>query len=181
MEIAEIVAELEKSRAGAAKLDVPRARGVYAIFLREAATLPLDNIRPNGLIYIGSSKDLAGRHLDNHFKSGGSRFSTLRRSIGALLNDELQLVAIPRGGPKDRLRFTNYCFTSDGEERLTAWMIENLEVGVCPLDIDPKAIEAQLILELTPLLCLTKWANPLARYIKELRKTCADQARRARN
>ena len=44
-------------------------------------------------VYVGISADLARRGDEDHFRSGGSGFSTLRRSLGALLKDELKLTA----------------------------------------------------------------------------------------
>ena len=120
-------------------------------------------------------------HIDFRMKT---QCVWLNRPLGAILKDHLRLVAVPRGSGRDRLRYANYCFTLDGEERLTAWIRDNLEVGICPLDArdaDLRAIEANLIADLTPGLCLAKWPNPLAGYIRELRRQCADEARRAQN
>ncbi len=112
-----------------------------------------------------------------HFSSRGTGFSTLRRSIGALLKDELTLEAIPRSSGKAQSNYQNYRFRAEGEEKLTSWMAANLEVGVCPVDSEYRPVEKQLIAELQPVLCLTGWPNPHARQIKESRRKCADEAR----
>ena len=70
-----------------------------------------------------------------------------------------------------------YEFDKGGEERVTAWMQEHLRVAVAAHP-DPKAIEGQLIAEGEPPLNLTGWPNPYASEIKQLRKLCADEARR---
>ena len=68
---------------------------------------------------------------------------------------------------------------ADGDERLTVWMQENLEVGVHATG-RYEDVETALVAKLRPLLNLTKWANPDAPVIKQLRKVCADEARASR-
>ena len=70
-----------------------------------------------------------------------------------------------------------YKFDPAGEDRLTQWMTQNLEAGVVAVEGDVKDIEGELIRELEPPLNLTRWANPHASRIKELRRICADEAR----
>lgn len=175
----DVLAALEKSRASIERVRAPSLPGVYAIFLNGRSELPLRDGAPNGLIYIGMSGNLAVREYDMHFSSRNTGFSTLRRSIGALLKEELALVAIPRGSGRAESNYRNYRFKPDGEDRLTAWMNENLEVGVYPTEGDHEAVEKVLIAALQPPLCLTGWPNPQAGFIKARRKVCADEARSA--
>jgi len=169
---------LEGSRSDIEGISVPSEPGVYAIFLGDWATLPVTGIPASGLLYIGASNDLAYRDFDTHFASGGTGFSTLRRSIGALLKDDLALTAIPRGKSLIEANYRNYRFKLDGEDRLTRWMEHSLEIGACPLPASTyKAVETQLIRQLEPVLCLTGWPNPQAVYIKGLRKLCTEEAR----
>ena len=83
MHCEEIAARLKKTRAPIDRLNVPAEPGVYAIFVREAAQLRVRDTVLRGLIYLGTSGDIASRLREWHFKSGGSRFSTLRRSLVA--------------------------------------------------------------------------------------------------
>lgn len=175
----DILAAFEKTRAPIDRVGAPSSSGVYAIFLREGSEFPLSDRPPSGLIYVGSSGSLAARDYDMHFSSRNTGFSTLRRSIGAILKDELSLAAIPRGRGRAESNYRNYRFKSDGEERLTTWMRENLEVGAYPSDGDYDAVEKALIGALEPVLCLKGWRNPSAGLVKDLRKRCADEARGA--
>jgi hypothetical protein len=100
--------------------------------------------RPNGLVDIGKSANLAQRVIDTHFGSGKTGSSTARRSLGAILKQQLRLTAIPRGrGLKDR-DFTNYRFDAAGEDRLSDWMRGNLMIAVCPV-IGYAVVESCLI------------------------------------
>jgi len=74
--------------------------------------------------------------MDTHFTSQKTGFSTLRRSVDALLKDELQSTAIPRGTGSSKSNYQNYRFTDAGEEKLTTWMESNLEIAVFPYEGD---------------------------------------------
>jgi hypothetical protein len=179
MELKQITERLGRTRSSLDSLDVPSKPGVYAIYIRGKTLFPLQ-VPQNGLIYFGSSNNLSAREFDVHFNSGQTGFSTLRRSLGAILKNELHLTAIPRGKENSASNYTQYRFEQDGEERLTAWMKDNLEVGVRPVDEDFEAAEKILISELRPILCLKGWPNPLKKLIKDMRKTCANEARQVR-
>ncbi|MBE0418375.1 MAG: hypothetical protein IBX63_11480 [Coriobacteriia bacterium] len=150
--------------------------GVYAWFVREPLRLADFELNSEDPVYVGRSSNLAAREYANHLSSTSTGWSTLRRSLGALLKDELHLTAVPRGNGKTSSNFTNYRFEAQGEQRLTGWMLEHLEVGVCPVD-DPERVEAELLAQLSPVLNLKGSRNPLASKIRALRKTCADEAR----
>lgn len=160
------------------QLDLPPAPGVYARFLAREARLEQISKPGGGAIYIGKSSNLAERGFDTHFAPGKTGFSTLRRSIGAVLKEELALTCRPRGTGTSKTNYTNYRFDDDGEARLSEWMIENLRVGIHALDVDSlQTHENGLIGLACPPLNLTGWANPEAHLIRELRKACADEAR----
>ncbi len=89
------------------------------------------------------------------------------------------MTAIPRGlgnSPKD---MTHFRFADDGEQRLTGWMIRHLEYSFVSLIDNIPDVERALIVCLMPSLNLDKWQNPHRAAIKQLRKVCADEARRA--
>lgn len=156
----------------------PIGWGIYAWFLRNGTSLPGLPAGPNGLIYIGRSDNLADRELQQHLRNGQTPFSTLRRSLGALLKDALSLKAIPRRTPPQNDKdFVQFAFTKQGEESLTAWMCDNLTVGAVIRD-DPRDIEALLIDKLRPVLNLQLWPNPNRTKLIALRKACSDEARR---
>lgn len=120
---------------------------------------------------------MAEREFDAHFAIGNTGYSTLRRSLGAVLKDELDLRSRPRGTGASKTNYTNYRFDDAGEQRLSDWMARSLRIGVHELD-DPREHERDLIAAAWPPLNLTGWANPERALIRELRKICADEARR---
>ena len=180
MDIQEIISSINQSRAAFNRVEIEHSPGLYVFFLNDVTKLHPDFEEPFEIVlYAGSSSDLADREFDTHFESGKSGFSTLRRSLGAILKEKLELTAYPRSPGSSKTNVRNYIFNDDGEERLTIWMITNLEVGVFPVK-DYKDIEKRLINELKPLLNLTHWENPHRDYIKKLRKVCADEAQKNR-
>lgn len=177
--VAEAIANLEASRTAHGLLNTPSKSGVYGIYLRSQGSLLPFTAEVGGLVYIGMSSNLAAREFDTHFSSTNTGFSTFRRSVGAIKKFELQLQAQPRGSGSSPRDFTSYRFHADGEQRLTSWMLENLMVGA-HVSERYKLIECQLIANLRPVLNLSKWPNPHRAEIMQLRKRCADEARKAR-
>lgn len=153
------------------------ASGVYAIRLISPGLLAPFTEGDGGLIYCGMSSDLAVREFDTHFNSAQTGFSTVRRSLGAILKSELKLSARPRGTGKSKSNFTNYRFDPTGERRLTDWMQSHLRVRTWATQ-HYEALEAVLKPRLCPLLNLEAW-NPHNATIRALRKICADEARAA--
>jgi hypothetical protein len=153
--------------------------GVYALFLATRGALPGIAEPGSGALYIGSSSNLAQREFDTHFAAGETGFSTVRRSLGALLRDELNLKPRPRGTGTSKTNYTNYRFDEAGERRLSEWMRERLRVAVHAVS-NPPEVEAELIGLAHPPLNLTGWPNPERAEIKRARKQCADAARRRR-
>jgi len=163
MTIQEISNELSKNRKSIHNLFAPGLAGVYAFFLTDSYEINSIPSNSDGLVYIGSTSNLSSREYDNHFDSTSTGFSTLRRSIGAILKGELNLTSFPRSSGASETNVRNYKFNLDGEIRLTNWMENNLEIGVCPIrDFD--VIEKDLITELKPVLNLTGWNNPFSLY-----------------
>lgn len=143
METAHALAQLSEHRSSWELLDAPAAPGVYAIFLRDGV-LPGVHCAAGTCLYVGLSSNLAQREFDTHFRAGRSGFSTLRRSLGALLIDDLQLQPEPRSAGNSDTNYRNYRFGAGGEERLSAWMQRHLDIGVYP-EADPKPLERELI------------------------------------
>ena len=172
MTIDEIAHKLRESKKSISHAEVPSKCGVYGVFLKAPEELKGFSKNPDGLIYIGCSSDLRKRVCKQDFNSGETGRSSLRRSIGAIFKEEFGLTAIPRdsGSSKDK-----YKFLPEGEEKLTNWMTNNLEVGICPSG-DYESIKKELISLLKPPLRLDLWENPDKEEIKELRVKCVDEA-----
>ena len=81
------------------------------------------------LLYIGMTKlSQSERDVKCHFASGRTRKSTLRRTLGAILLNELNLKLRPSSIT------VNYKFDNEGEEKLTEWMKANLGLGYYEYD-----------------------------------------------
>jgi hypothetical protein len=176
-EVHRISALFNRPRKLNTSLDINNVHGIYAIFVKNMDAINEFPANTDGLIYIGSSSDLVAREYEQHFRSGKTGFSTLRRSLGAIKKLDLNLVALPRGPELTERNFHNYKFQLDGENRLTTWMLNELEVLLCPTCQDYKLIESSLIILHKPILNLKGWANPYRKHIKALRKNCSDEAR----
>jgi hypothetical protein len=156
--------------------DIPRmdAPGVYALFIADPAALPMLAVPPSRLLYVGMTE--SSLEVRDHFKHRHSGFSTLRRSLGALLKDQLHLQAIPRAPGPSETNTRNYRFPEAGEQRLTAWMEGNLRCSLACVSGDLRSIEQRLIAELEPPLNLTDWSNPQREHLKQLRAICRREA-----
>ncbi|MFB0499069.1 hypothetical protein ABID99_005306 [Mucilaginibacter sp. OAE612] len=163
-------------------INYPVKPGIYAFYLSEAANFSIFGIGRQ-LIYIGIAKhSLNDRDFKQHFNSKKTGSSTLRRSIGAILKEELKLKAIPRGGVNDTKRFLNYKFIN--EQELTDWMISNLQIGYwLPIRFlsyeELRLIESELTKVLKPTLDLdkrTRKYNLLADKLDLLRQFCRIEA-----
>jgi hypothetical protein len=173
-----IKAQLLERRYNAGEIPAVDGAGVYAFFLLTPGTLAGVSIVSSGLIYLGmTDSSLDAR---NHFLHPHSGFSTLRRSLGALLKKELNLHARPRASGPSPTNVRNYRFgfDDDGEEqRLTKWMKEHLAYGFVVVSHDTEKVERALIAELCPPLNLTGWRNPQGQSLRALRNICAEEAR----
>ena len=182
--IDDIIASLNKTKQPiSGHMDYPKSSGIYAFFLSDNSNLDEFGIGRQ-VIYIGIAKhSLHDRDFNQHFKTGKTGSSTLRRSVGAILKCKQKFTAIPRGGVNDRKRFENYKFVE--EQKLTDWMLLNLEIGYwTPTKIisyqDLRDTEKQVTIVLKPTLDLdnrTRMFNPLAGKLDKLRKICINEAR----
>ena len=178
MDPASVLAHLSANRSALTDLSAPPLPGVYAFFLRDGAALPGVQCASDAFLYVGLSSNLAQREFDTHFRDGQSGFSTLRRSLGALLIDELDLHPQPRGTGASDTNYRNYRFDDAGEQSLSTWMRDNINVAVQAVP-DPTELERTLISQAQPPLNLTLWTNPDAAMIKAARKRCVEKARAA--
>ena len=174
----EVVQLLLKTRASIRDIRAPQRSGIYALYLKKGSKIESLGLQSNTLLYIGSSSNLAERGHENHFNSDSTGFSTVRRTFGAIQKSNFNMKAIPRSPGNSNTNITNYKFLPEGEKRLTEWMTNNLEIGMCPIFENYKYIEKGLINHLHPPLNLTGWVNPLRQKIMSLRKICSDEARK---
>jgi hypothetical protein len=167
-------------------LEYSNKPGLYAFSLAKKSSLK-EFGKSNQIIYIGKAEDsLRQRDLNTHFKDGRTGHSTLRRSIGAILKNELKAIAFSRYGTFDNPNIDNYKFDSKAEAKLSNWMKENLHIGYWEYDFTKEnkplhEIEEQLIIKLKPTLNLdkrTKRFNVCAELLTQLRQVCKDEARK---
>jgi hypothetical protein len=160
--------------------------GIYAIGF-DGDRFPLisakDSITSGDIIYIGKSESSqVKRDVKTHFQPGMTGSSTVRRSIGAILREDLDLVPMPRSFTETSgKRFTSYCFNEKGEEVLTNWMKKNLSLSFWDyhgLKDDLESIEIVVIQKLEPIINLKN--NPRNQWKKEImdfRKMCSKMAK----
>ncbi len=128
------------------------------------------------VVYVGLSKVNSSRH----FQSGNTGTSTLRRSLGALLQSELGLTPVPRSqDPIDVDRYDNYMFDDQSEEKLTEWMQNNLKFAFLKVEESKRdAMLKAMIAYNVPIFNFQN--NPDNKYgaqLKVWRKRCAAEAK----
>ena len=164
-----------------AHADLPTTPGCYALVADPAVfrNLGLEAGSSPAVLYVGKSEEnVRNRVSRTHLLRDRTGSSTLRRSIGALLREDLDLQPQPRSPKRSQRDITNYKFASAGEARLTDWIATNLRVVGLAVS-EPAATETKLINNLRPPLNLTGWANPFKPMITSARKQCAAIAREA--
>ncbi len=182
MRTEEIISSINETRKPITELErLPTKQGIYAFTLTEGAELGKFG-SAGRVIFVGlAEKSLASRDTKSHLKTGQTGGSSLRRSLGAVLKQELSLTALPRDKNGKKPRPDKYKFNPEGERKLTNWMIENLELGYWenleePFSTDElRKEEEQVIKTLKPTLDLdrrTKRFNPLAGELDALREVC---------
>lgn len=129
------------------------------------------------VLYIGESVDISER-IKQHLECDNKLPSTLRRSLGAILKQELKLKAIAGGNNKSESNIRNYRFGDKGEQELTCWMEKSLELSVYYCFEDKlNELKTDLVTQAKPLLNLTGWENPYRGSIEQLRKLCEEEAK----
>lgn len=183
--INEIIKSIRKTTKSAADhKDYPTSPGIYSFVLADNSTLKQFGTGGR-IIYVGIAKDsLRKRDLNTHFKTGRTGHSTLRRSIGAVLKQQLKLTALTRNGTTDQTAIDNFKFEADGDQRLSHWMLSNLKIGYWE-DHNKisyqvlRQLEEAVIKEIKPTLDLdnrTRKYNPLESVLDALRKICKVEA-----
>ncbi len=117
---------------------------------------------------------------DRHFITGNTGYSTIRRSIAALLESKMGLTPIPRSNDvEDNDRYDNFKLDDEGEEKLSAWIFDNFSIAFHDIDED-MAVDWQKAMIHYAIPMLNFQSNPENKYgaeIKVCRKRCAEAAR----
>lgn len=184
VEIKEIINSFKETKASLEnQTDYPNNPGIYCFFLKDNAHL--GDFIGEKIIYVGIAKDsLKTRDFSQHFKTGRTGSSTLRRSIGAILKEQLNLRAMPRGKPNTANRINNYNFNAPEDESLTTWMTKNLLIGYWEdynnlSYSELRKLEKQVTILLKPILDLDRRTvkyNSFAEKLLCLREICKKEA-----
>jgi hypothetical protein len=159
---------------------VPKQPGLYAFYGDDRAWLDL-GLSPaydGQPLYVGKAeRSLNGRDVGTHFAAGKTGSSTVRRSLAALLLNELALVAVPRNLTMPD-GSANFALDAASEARLSGWMEQRLSLATWtkPQDAALDEIETAVVRRLRPPLNLDKVGEPRKR-LREARRHMADTAR----
>ncbi|MGW3945518.1 GIY-YIG nuclease family protein [Micrococcus endophyticus] len=135
---------------------VPDAPGLYAVYAKALERVrrelgPAVPVGEDGLLYIGKAEtSLAERDVAQHFGTGKTGRSTVRRTFAALLEHSALLWPVPRAGKKPSSKSpATFDLSERSEEALTRWMVDHLalrvwvpEVPVALGDIEKRVITA---------------------------------------
>jgi hypothetical protein len=167
---------------------LPDRGGLYAIYGSAEVwqLLSLGDPPDDRPLYVGKAEDsLVTRDLRTHF--GEQRLgrqsltgrSTVRRSLAALLPDELGLDARPRN-PRKPGRYANYGLSLEGDRALTAWMRSNLTLAAWIGDRRRLAeVESKILQHWKPPLNLAGVTTPWSKQVSAARAAKAAEAKRA--
>lgn len=163
-----------------AGIAAPHQPGLYSIGATTDGLAGLGFDTQTKILYIGKAeRSLESRDLRQHFSDGQTGRSTLRRSVGALLAEELSHVAMPRN-PTSPGAYDRYAFEPSSDRMVTEWMSKNLRLAfwAAPPGCILRPIEIAAIQHFAPPLNLTDVVTAHTGTIKAKRKLLADDARR---
>lgn len=177
--VPELIESAGAGRAPGATLD---SAGLYSLYADADVwqQLGLGDPPDDRPLYVGKAEDsLVTRDLHTHFASGKTGQSSPRRSLAALLVDDLKLVAMPRR-PADPEpdKWTHYALEPDGDDRLTDWMLRHLRLAAwtCDRPVALGKLERLVMAEVQPPLNLTGVVQPWSRQVRDERKAMARAA-----
>lgn len=159
---------------------VPKAPGLYAFYGDDRAweELRLSPAFEDQPLYVGKAeRSLNGRDVGTHFAAGKTGSSSVRRSLAALLVDELGLFAVPRNLAKPD-GSANFGLDVVSEGSLSRWMEERLTLATWskPEGTNLDDIETAVVRRLRPPLNLDKVGEPRQR-LRLARRRMAETAR----
>ena len=137
-----------------AQFNLGRDHGLYALFFCKGVELDGITCGEAGLVYIGLAASRQGLKGRCHFNAS-TRNHSPRKSLAVLLMKPLTLepVLVVKSTSGN-----TWSLTPASEQRLTAWMHENLELAIFSYS-DPESLETELIGRFTPPLNLAKCAQ----------------------
>lgn len=161
---------------------IPPRPGLYAVHGGAGvwAELKLGEPPDDRPLYVGKSESsVLARDIRQHFETGRTGSSTLRRSLAALLAPEHHLRAQPRNPAKPGY-FSNYGLEPASDAWLTDWMTRNLELAfwIPSSPVVLRAVEQRVVAQLQPPLNLEGVVTPWKRDVSMARRSLADMARR---
>lgn len=143
---------------------IPMEPGIYAWFFASTLGLPVHDELPcrDGMVflYTGIATRLRKRLLNHCNNSSGS--SSLRRSIGCLLMNELGLQARTTGVRR------KLAFERQGELALSEWIVANARVAWIPFT-EPGILESWIIQHYRPPLNIQENAGETQAHLMQLR------------
>lgn len=161
---------------------VPHQPGLYAFHgpTKVWHELGLGDPPDGRPLYVGKAQeDLVSRDVMTHLRDGGTGWSTLRRSVAALLRARLGLEGQPRN-PQKPERFANFGLSPERDRLLTAWLVEHLHLAVWPLgemaEISLGEIERHMLARLQPPLNLKGVSTPWTAHVLAERAVMAGEA-----
>lgn len=158
---------------------VPNSPGLYAIYGDPDAIDALGLGTVTRPLYVGKAeRSLVGRDMRTHFATGKTGSSTVRRTVAALLRDQLELHAVPRNLAKPD-GSANYAVEAEGDGRLTSWMQRHLSLAFWrrPDDVVLDEVETLVLEALRPPLNLAKMGTSGDKRVKAARAAMAAEAR----
>jgi len=157
--------------------------GIYAFFfIGDNFPILGNEVKKHQIIYIGKTESSQEkRDANTHFATGKTGSSTVRKSIGAILQKENNLNPIPRNATD----FTNgkkshFKFDDKSETIITDWMEKKLALSFYEYPKSKSEIEnleTEIINKLVPILNISKnSANYFKNDLQILRTQCANIA-----
>jgi hypothetical protein len=161
-------------------------QGLYALWLDKEAYRLLE-LEPGlgGIAYVGVGAGEGGiaRRFEEEWRPENSGRSTPRRTLGALLLDELRLQPRPRPTRTAAPNPTHFCFADAGEWDLTDWIEAHAAfsyVEMSPRDLGEwegvVKLENAVIQHVRPPLNINGWQNPARPRLKASRQAAARRA-----
>lgn len=166
-----------------AEAHVADAPGLYAIYgsIETWKQLGLGEPPDTRPLYVGKAEhSLRARDLKQHFKTGSTGQSTVRRTFGALLRDVFGFRGVPRNKEKPD-KPSHFGLDDEYDATLTSWMNERLELAVWTKPVacsDLHVVEVGALRRwIPPLNIQNNSSSPWLTKVRRARRVMADDAR----
>lgn len=165
-----------------AEQNVADIAGLYAIYGAQAIWQQLGLSDPDARpLYVGKAEaSLKARDLRQHFESGTTGSSTVRRTFAAMLRGSLGFRGVPRDKADPR-KWSHYALDDEHEIALTEWMRTNLKLAVWakPAECDDlHVVEKAVLAKFVPALNIQdNLTSPWRPAVRKARRVMADDAK----